>query len=212
MYPTLVSQVFRGNTIFRSLFHQKVYEHREAVSGTVVDIAGSRAAEYYQYLSPDLRVQTLNIKGEGVDVKADFNQPLPLAGASVDTALLFNALYIADDPPALFAECKRILKPGGRMLISSPYISNEMRDPHDYQRFTSEGLERLVRGSGMRIESIEPFGERFSAAAYLLHPFFLVAPIRLIAYALALGLDRIIPPQVKKAHPTPLGYFVVARV
>jgi SAM-dependent methyltransferase len=209
--PSFLSQIFRGNTIYRMLFHAMVSKYRTVIAGRVLDIAGSRKAEYYRYLSSDLNVITVNIKGDGVDLIADFNRELPVETSSIDTVLLFNAIYIADTPSALMLECKRVLKPGGRLVASSPYISNEMRDPHDYGRLTSEGLERLVRESGMHLESIEPFGERFSSAAYLLQPFFPTLLLRMPLYALALALDRAVPLRVRKRHPAPLGYFFSAR-
>jgi SAM-dependent methyltransferase len=140
-------------------------------------------------------------------VVGDFNQPLPFEDGVFDAVLLFNALYIAEDANALVREMRRVLKPGGIMHIASPYISNEMRDPHDYQRFTSEGLERLAWANGLRVVQIAAFGERGSAAAYLLDPIFLVAPIRLIAYAVALLIDRAIPRRIRDLHPAPLGYY-----
>jgi ArsR family transcriptional regulator len=42
---------------------------------------------------------------------------LPIAAASVDVALLSQALHHADDPAAALSEAWRILRPGGRMLI-----------------------------------------------------------------------------------------------
>ena len=42
---------------------------------------------------------------------------LPVADASVDLALLSQALHHADDPAVVLGEARRILRPGGRVLI-----------------------------------------------------------------------------------------------
>lgn len=44
-------------------------------------------------------------------------EQVPLAEASVDLVLLSHALHHADHPARALAECHRILKPGGRLLV-----------------------------------------------------------------------------------------------
>jgi len=57
--------------------------------------------------------------GAGVElqlVEADFNAPLPFAGASFDAATSRLALMAADDPVATLRELRRVLEPGGRLV------------------------------------------------------------------------------------------------
>jgi len=105
--------------------------------------------------------------------------------------------------------CHRVLKPGGKVYLSMPFISPEIPEPHDYVRLTREGIERLAREGGFASCEIHPYGERFSSAAYLLHPFFLFNTMRLIAYALALGLDRCVPGRLRRSNPCPIGSFAI---
>lgn len=207
-FSQLARGVFLGHTIYRVLMHEKVAQHCASLQGSVLDLAGDSKAAYRTLLPKEVAVQTLNVRaGEG-ELEGDFNKPLPFPDASFDAILFFNAIYIADNPVALLKECKRILKPGGVAYITSPFISNEMRDPHDYQRFTSEGLRRVAEESGFSIQVLEPFGERFTSAAYLLNPIWLIAPIRLVVYAIALLCDRLIPQKTRERYPAPLGYIV----
>jgi SAM-dependent methyltransferase len=72
--------------------------------------------------------------------QADLTQPIPLAEASVDRALCHNVLECLADPAALAAEVHRILRPGGRLVLS--------HSDFDTLLFASEDLEltrRLVR-------------------------------------------------------------------
>jgi SAM-dependent methyltransferase len=207
--PGIIWPVLKGKTIYRTLFDRQVWRTRSFVRGIVLDVAGDARADYAAALrSSGATLTVVNVRSDA-DVVADFNLPLPFPDQYADTVLLFNALYIADDQRALFKELRRITKKDGHVLIASPFVSNEMREPHDYVRLTSEGLSRLCKESGLRILSCESIGERFTSAAYLLHPFFLISPIRLIAYMLALVFDHCIPRSIRIAHPAPLGYFLV---
>lgn len=73
-------------------------------------------------------------------VQADLNVRLPLADASVDRALCHNVLECLPHPDALVAEVLRILRPGGRLVLS--------HSDFDTLIFASEDLDltrRLVR-------------------------------------------------------------------
>ena len=100
------------------------------------------------------------------------------------------------------------MKPSGKLFLTSPFIFNEAKEPSDYWRFTSEALEKLLRESNFDQFKIIPIGERFSAVAYLVSPFLIFWPIKFVFYALAIGLDKIIPKKLKLKQPCPIGYFV----
>jgi hypothetical protein len=103
------------------------------------------------------------------------------------------------------------VKPGGHVVISNPFGMNIMAEPHDYIRFTKEGLDKILTEQGFTIIVSENVGDRFSLIANTLHAFLLVWPIRLIVNMIALMCDRLIPKGIKKNHPFPIGYFYVIR-
>ena len=206
-----IIEIGGGMTIYRWLFNWQIKKHCSTLSGEIIDLAGGGDASYYKYLPEDVKIIKTNLKGEGLNMRVDLNEKLPFSDNSVQTFFLFNAIYIIRDRVAMLSEIKRALRPGGQLFIASPFISNEMPDPHDYGRLTAEGLETELSESGFANIKIERFGERFTSAAYLLHPFFLLGIIRLPVYALALLLDFLIPERVKIGHPAPLGYFCVVR-
>ena len=207
-----IRQIFSGKSIYRILFNKEVSIHCAGLKGSGLDLAGSREASYYRFLPANIEVVKGNITTKGgVDKQIDFNVSLPFGNESFDFVLFFNAIYIAEDPVLILKEISRVLKPGGKLFLASPFISNEMPEPHDYQRFTSEGLNKLFSPLFFSSWIIYNFGERFSSSSYLLHPVFYFNIVRLTVYSLALIGDRLIPKGWRRNYPTPLGYFVVAK-
>lgn len=74
---------------------------------------------------------------------------LPFATGSVDRVLASSVLQMVPDPALLLAECRRVLKPQGRLVLTVPdayrYFSGLLRDTH-----TREELNRMfgVEGRG----------------------------------------------------------------
>lgn len=204
MAVSFAAQVLRGKTLGRVIFNAEVSRRCADLSGRVLDLAGGGS---YEALLPNgIEILVTNLD-PALGPVVDFDEPLPYDDGSFEHVLLFQALYIAANPIATLQEIRRVLRPGGTAFIASPFLQNEMREPHDYARYTSEGLERLFMSSGFERFGIEPYGERFSVALNLLHPFFLFGIVRLPWYALARALDRLVPTKLRRKHPAPLGWF-----
>ncbi len=201
-------QILSGKTLGRFLFNREIARHAFLLSGRVLDLA-SGDGSYRSLLPASIELVRTDLRSS--DHIVDFNEPLLFPDRSFDAVLLFNALYIAEEPGKLMGEIHRILKPNGTALIASPFMQNEMREPHDYRRLTSEGLKNLFSEAGFSIKKIVPYGERFSVAANLLHSFWYFSVIRLCVYAFAHALDHLIPQRVRQNHPAPIGYFCLLK-
>jgi SAM-dependent methyltransferase len=78
------------------------------------------------------------------DVVADVCQ-LDFASDSIDAILMLEVLEHVRTPWLALAEIHRVLKPGGSLVLSAPFVFEIHEAPHDYYRFTRHGLEFLLR-------------------------------------------------------------------
>ncbi|MFC1577582.1 methyltransferase domain-containing protein [Thermodesulfobacteriota bacterium] len=90
-----------------------------------------------------------NTKKKGrVDVIANLIQPLPFEDEFADTIVSFQVLEHLPEPVPFLRECYRILKPGGYILLTVPFMWHLHEEPHDYYRFTRFGLKYLLTSNG----------------------------------------------------------------
>ena len=101
------------------------------------------------------------------DLFADAAQ-LPLLTASVDAAVCLEVLEHVRQPQAAVAEFSRVLKSGGTMLFSMPFMYPIHDAPHDFQRMTEYGLRRDFDAAGFDIVQLRKVGHSLHAAALLM--------------------------------------------
>lgn len=208
-----IRQVYDGKTISRILFNWQVKKNCQSLTGICVDLASGGNPSYKRYwkLNCDKLIRSEYEDKSNHDVVIDLNKKIPLADNFADNAFLFNALYILKNPEESLKEVCRILKLGGTLFLSSPFVANEMPEPDDYYRFTSQKLKEMLSAAGFAEIKIIPYGERFTAAAHLLHDFFIFNSVRLAFFAFALLADKFVSGKMKKKYSCPLGYFITAQ-
>ena len=73
---------------------------------------------------------------------------IPVEDASFDVVLCLQVLEHVEDPAAAVRELRRIVKPGGRVLLSTHGVYPFHPNPDDFWRWTHAGLELLFRDNG----------------------------------------------------------------
>lgn len=84
----------------------------------------------------------------GVDITKEADvvasaEKLPFKNEKFDVALCFQVLEHSENPEKIVTEMKRVIVPGGYAISTTHGIWNYHPFPHDYHRWTHEGLENL---------------------------------------------------------------------
>lgn len=101
-----------------------------------------------------------------IDVRSDGT--VPVDDDTFDAVLSTQVLEHVADPAVYLAECARVLRPGGRLLLSTHGIMVWHPDPVDLWRWTSEGLRTAVERAGLEVERFEGVMGLGAAALQLL--------------------------------------------
>lgn len=90
----------------------------------------------------------------------------PAEDASVDLVLATETLEHIPDPAVFLAEARRVLRPGGELLLTVPFAARWHYVPHDYWRFTPSSLRDLLVTAGFADPVVTARGNEVTVAAY----------------------------------------------
>ncbi len=82
------------------------------------------------------------------DVFADLSEPLPFEDECADTIVSFQVMEHLKEPGLFLSECYRILRAGGWLFITLPFMWQIHEAPYDFFRYTRFGLEYLLQKNG----------------------------------------------------------------
>jgi SAM-dependent methyltransferase len=131
--------------------YQLVLKHKDRLSGPFLEVGSRDYGETQDlraffpgetYIGVDLS------DGKGVDTTVDLTQPFEaideqLGQQRFGTIFSFSVMEHCDNPFLMAENMERLLKPGGRIVLSVPFAWKFHGYPSDYWRFTREGVKKL---------------------------------------------------------------------
>lgn len=98
--------------------------------------------------------------GDRVEVLELDAHELPFGEDSFDVVILFEAVYYLARPERFLEECRRVLRDGGVVMISSanPERVDFQPSPHSVRYYSARELGALLRENGFAVELSAAFG------------------------------------------------------
>jgi ubiquinone/menaquinone biosynthesis C-methylase UbiE len=159
--------------LHRTAVRDAVVRELPRMEGTVLDVgcgtapyrelvlsAPSRATRHIGLDMPSERYPLQELTWDG--------RTMPLPDSSVQQVLLTEVLEHCPDPAAVLAECLRVLTPGGRLLLTVPFLWPLHEVPYDEYRYTPFALERLLGTAGFAGVDVRALGGWDASLAQML--------------------------------------------
>jgi SAM-dependent methyltransferase len=124
------------------------------LTGEVLDVGCGRKP--YEALVPASRYVGIDIDSPitrelgAADYFYD-GRTLPFPAASFDGVLCSQVLEHVFTPESFLQEIRRVLRPGGRLVLTVPFAWDEHEQPHDFARYSSFGLRALLERNGFEV-------------------------------------------------------------
>jgi len=117
---------------------------------------------------------------KGVDVTYD-GKTFPFENESFDSAFSSQVLEHVFTPYEFVEEIQRVLKPGGKLLLTVPFVWDEHEQPWDYARYSSFAIKELFEKRGFKILTHEKTSSDLSVLFQLYNTYLykLIKPSRL---------------------------------
>lgn len=116
----------------------------------------------------------------GIDYQIDSAGQVNAPDAKFDLVLSTQVLEHCPDPALYLGEARRVLKKGGRLLLTTHGVFPDHGCPYDFLRWTSDGLERELRRAGFTVRVCQKLTTNGRALAFLneYHRYWLRGPRR----------------------------------
>ena len=152
------------------------------------------------------------------DVVGDVRNMDMFEDSSFDSVLSNQVIEHVDEPKKVVSEMHRVLKPGGYLCVTVPFIGRLHGMPHDYWRYSISGLAHLLEEHHFEVVLIEPMGGFLTTQCFLWN-FYLYErsarfkPLRAL-YKLSLVLLNplyLLMHAIDRDTTTPFNYIAIAK-
>ncbi|MGE5620950.1 MAG: class I SAM-dependent methyltransferase [archaeon] len=107
-----------------------------------------------EYIGLDIEESGHAHHNENIDVYYDGNT-IPFDDCTFDSIFSSEVFEHVFNLEQILRELYRVLKPGGHILVTLPFVWEEHEIPFDFARYTSFGIKNLMEKQGFKIVKLE---------------------------------------------------------
>lgn len=152
------------NPSFFSIFYHPFYFVRKEIfaflesnsnflSGNLLDFGGG-SKPYQDLFKNSQNYFSIEVLSNKENLKSDIyynGSELPFADNTFDSILCTEVFEHVEKLDDVIDELYRVLKPGGRMIVTTPFMCMEHEMPYDFRRFSFNGLSNLMKKNNFKI-------------------------------------------------------------
>lgn len=159
-----------------------------------------------EYIGLDVEVSGHDHTTSRIDLFYD-GRSIPFADGHFDAVLATEVFEHVSHLDELIGDINRVIRPGGALLVTLPFVWPEHERPYDYARYTSYGIVKLLTKNGFEVAGHAKAGNNVETifqilAAYVWHTVlptsptlkFLLAPLTLAPlHIVGIALGVVLP-------------------
>lgn len=203
-------------------YHLDLVMGKTEFYGRVLDVGGKKENRRGSFLPPLDQVDTWEYLNLDPQTHPDYlcsAESIPVADETFDIVVLAEVLEHLQNPERVLIEIYRVLKRGGIIVATMPFLFPVHADPYDFQRWTPAKLKIEFERPGFIIKQVECMGGVFAVIHDLLYcamnnaqqnktPF----SIRLLkkVFSYLKGLFQVLDTYIGKSEIISTGYCVRA--
>jgi SAM-dependent methyltransferase len=156
----------------RTGLYEGIRDRAGRLHGTLLDFGcgekpyKSLFSKVDRYIGLDFENPGHSHKNENIDVFYN-GENIPFDDNYFDSALCSEVFEHLFNLEVSLSELCRVLKPGGTLLVTCPFVWEEHELPHDYARYTTFALNHLFERHGFEVLEYEKKGNFIQTIAQL---------------------------------------------
>ncbi|MFA7301086.1 MAG: methyltransferase domain-containing protein [Candidatus Shapirobacteria bacterium] len=209
-----------GTSFRRKLLDKFQQDHIQEYRGVVLDIGGRDRGSFKKPKAVVDRWIFADIEAKHhPDIVLDVAHMDVISTESIDVVNCIELFEHVQEIDKGITECYRVLKNGGTIIISIPFLFPIHADPSDYQRWTNHKWDNILHSVGFKSINIKPMGGFFTTLSDMVSMFINELPLilrlsRFILIPILSLLVRLDNTKLVKNNNTlnkfPQGYFIIA--
>ena len=123
------------------------------LSGDILDFGGG-SKPYQNLFKNSKNYFSIEVLGNKENLRSDIyydGSKLPFADNAFDSILCTEVFEHVEKLDDVLDELYRVLKPGGRMIVTTPFMCMEHEMPYDFRRLSFNGLSNLMKKNKFKI-------------------------------------------------------------
>lgn len=174
-FPSGIGIILSPSFLIRRGLAHAIAPEAKAFSGRILDFGcGSKPYESVflnasEYIGVDIEVSghnhaELNSK---IDVFYDGSK-LPFENDEFDGVVAFEVFEHVFEPDVVIPELHRVMKAGGALIVTTPFVWPEHEEPYDYARYSTFGLKHLFEKHGFKVSKVVRVGTSYETVFQIL--------------------------------------------
>lgn len=151
--PPFYSIFYHPFFFIRKEIYNFIKENAELFSGKLLDFGGG--SKPYQSLFPQIKdYKSIEVESDKEDINADYiydGKRIPFEDNYFESIICTEVFEHIEDINFTLIELKRVLKPGGLILITTPFMCIEHEMPNDFRRLSLNGVLSLMNSNGFEV-------------------------------------------------------------